>query len=68
MRLILAGHFWYGTKPRFELGPEVKLTLVANREVPDAGVDDAAMKAMAAALDDLRRLGELDRRLSRSAH
>jgi hypothetical protein len=46
----------------------VKLTLVANREVPDAGVDDEAMKAMAAALDDLRRLGELDRRLSRSAH
>ena len=64
--LILAGHFWYGTKPRFELGPEVKLTLVANREVPDSGVDDEARKAIAAALDDLRRLGELDQRLSRS--
>ena len=66
VRLILAGHFWYGTKPRFELGPEVKLTLVANREVPDRGVNDEAMKAIAAALDDLRRLGELDQRLSRS--
>ena len=67
VRLILAGHFWYGTKPRFELGPEVKLTLLANREVPDAGVDDEALSAMAAALDELRRLGELDRRLAQSA-
>jgi hypothetical protein len=67
VRLILAGHFWYGTKPRFELSPEVKLTLLANREVPDAGVDDEAMSAVAAALDDLRRLGDLDRRLSQSA-
>ncbi len=63
VRLILAGHFWYNTKPRFELGPEVKLTLVANREVPDRGVDDEALKAISAALDDLRRLGELDLRL-----
>ena len=67
VNLILAGHFWYGTKPRFELGPEVKLTLVANREVPDTGVDDDTMKAMAAALDDLRRLGELDQRLTVSS-
>ncbi len=67
VNLILAGHFWYGTKPRLELGPEVKLTLIANREVPDAGVDDGAMKAMGAALDDLRRLGELDRRLTASS-
>jgi hypothetical protein len=65
VRLILAGHFWYDTKPRFELGPEVKLTLMANREVSDHGVDDEAMTAIAAALDDLRRLGELDQGLSR---
>ena len=63
VRLILAGHFWYNTKPRFELGPAVRLTLVGNREVPDAGVDGEALSAMAAALDDLRRLGELDHRL-----
>jgi hypothetical protein len=63
--LILAGHFWYGTKPRFELGPEVALALLGNREVADAGVDDRAMKKVAAALDDLRRLGELDQRISR---
>lgn len=66
VRLTLAGHFWYGTKPRFELGPEVKLALLANREVPDSGVDDEAMRAVAAALDDLRRLGQWDHRLSRS--
>ena len=63
VRLILAGHFWYDTKPRFELGPEVKLTLIANREVADTGLDDEAMLAMAAALDDLRRLGAVDHRL-----
>jgi len=60
VRLTLAGHFWYGTRPRFELGPAVKLTLLGNREVPDAGVDTEAMRAMAAALDDLRRIGKLD--------
>jgi len=64
VRLTLAGHFWYDTKPRFELGPEVTLTMLANREVPDVGVDAGAMQAIAAALDDLRRLGELDQRLS----
>jgi hypothetical protein len=65
VRLILAGNFWHNTKPRFELGPEVKLTLMANRTVPDAGVDDEALQAMAAALDDLRRLGALDIELSK---
>jgi len=64
VRLILAGHFWYDTKPRFELGPEVKLTMMANREVPDVGVDDESVSALAAALHDLRRLGELDQRLA----
>ena len=58
--LILAGNFWYRTTPRFELSPQVKLTLLANREVPDAGVDDEALEAMAVSLDDLRRLGDLD--------
>ncbi|MGI6417770.1 MAG: glycosyl hydrolase family 28-related protein [Thermoguttaceae bacterium] len=65
VRLILAGHFWYDTRPRFELGPEVVLTTLGNREIPDSGVDDGAMRAIAAALDDLRRLGEFDQRLPR---
>lgn len=61
VRLILAGHFWYDTSPRFELGPTVKLILIGNREVPDEGVDREALEAMAEALDDLRRLGAADR-------
>ena len=61
VRLLLAGHFWYNTTPRFELGPAVKLTLVGNREVPDEGVDAEALRAMAGALDDLRRLGQVER-------
>jgi len=64
VRLILAGHFWYDTTPRFDLEPAVKLTLVGNREVPDEGVEGEAMNAMAAALDDLRRLGEIERELA----
>ena len=31
--------------------------------MPDVGVDDEAMADMSAALDDLRRLGEMDLRL-----
>ena len=59
-RLILAGHFWYDTTPKLELGPEVKLTLIGNRDVPDTGVDPQALSDIAAALDDLRHLGEVD--------
>jgi len=59
-RLILAGHFWYNTTPKVELGPEVRLTFIGNRDVPDANVDEQALTDMAAALDDLRRLGEAD--------
>lgn len=61
VRLILAGHFWYNTSPRFELGPAVQLTLLGNQEVPDAGADEGAMQALGETLDDLRRLGETDR-------
>ncbi|MHB8953438.1 MAG: glycosyl hydrolase family 28-related protein [Pirellulaceae bacterium] len=66
VRLILAGHFWYDTKPRLELGPEVTLTLLGNRDIADTGNDGDALRALAAALDDLRRLGALDNRLSSS--
>lgn len=64
VRLLLVGHFWYETKPQFELGPSVSLTMLANRDVPDTGVDEDALSALAAALDDLRRLGQLERELS----
>jgi len=59
-RLILAGHFWYNTTPRPELGPEVRLTLIGNRDVPDISADDQALSDMASALDDLRRLGKVE--------
>jgi hypothetical protein len=63
--LILAGHFWYNTAPRFELAPSTRLTLIGNRGTPDdavadVGVDGSALEAMAGVLDDLRRLGETD--------
>lgn len=61
VRLMLIGHFWYRTKPAFALGPEVTLTLLGNREIPDRGVDEAALEAVSQALDDLRQLGRYDR-------
>jgi len=60
VRLIIAGNFWYNTKPKLELGPEVTLTMVGNRDIPDSGVTPEALQAMSTVLDDLRRLGELD--------
>ncbi len=60
VRLILGGNFWYETQPKLELGPEVALTMIGNRDVPDTGVTPEAMAALASVLDDLRRLGEVD--------
>ncbi len=63
--LILAGHFWYNTLPRFELAPTTRLAVIGNRAVPedvvaDAGVDEALLAALSDVLDDLRHLGEVD--------
>lgn len=59
--LILAGNFLYNVRPKFELSPETKLTIVANSAVGtplgDQGADSLA--GLAAAFDDLRRLGQL---------
>ncbi|MCE5239078.1 hypothetical protein LLH23_11350 [bacterium] len=60
VQLLIAGNFWYNTQPKWELGPQVALTMVGNREVPDSGVTPEALQALASVLDDLRRLGELD--------
>jgi len=60
VQLIVAGNFWYNTQPKWELGPQVALTMIGNREVPDSGVTPEAMQAMSGVLDDLRRLGEMD--------
>jgi hypothetical protein len=63
VQLILGGNFWYNTEPKLELGPEVTLTMIGNRDVPDTGVTPEAMAALSSVLDDLRRLGEVDRTL-----
>lgn len=60
--VILAGNFLYNVKPKFELAAGHKLTVVANSAVGTPLVDQGAerLDGLAAALDDLRRLGKLD--------
>ena len=61
LELILAGHFLYNVTPQFNLSASVRLTLVENQGLANAGLDrPEALAAMAAALDDLRALGRLD--------
>jgi hypothetical protein len=63
--LILAGHFLYNVTPKFELSPDVHLTLMENQGLADAGLErPEALQAAAQALDDLRRLGEVDQEIS----
>jgi len=65
LELILAGLFLYNVTPRFELAPSVRLTLIENQGLANAGLDrPEAVKAMADALDDLRRLGEVERQVT----
>ena len=63
LQLILAGNAWYQNRPRFDLANSTKLTLVGNVGVPDSA-NPPALGGISSALDDLRRLGELDARLS----
>jgi len=66
LELILAGHFLYDVTPRFELSAGVHLTLMENQGLANAGLErPEALQAAAAALDDLRRLGEVDEEISR---
>lgn len=65
LTLLLAGHLWYETSPQWELSPSTRLVLLANRgmpddAIPDRGLDAFALRALSDALDDLRRLGEVD--------
>ncbi|MBM3502024.1 MAG: hypothetical protein FJX74_25505, partial [Armatimonadetes bacterium] len=65
LELILAGHFLYEVTPQFELPPNAHLTLLENQGLPNAGLErPQAMEAVSAALDDLRRLGEVDWRVT----
>jgi hypothetical protein len=60
LQLILAGEFWYNNSPVFDLNPAVTPTLLGNSGAADSGVTPAAMAALSNALDDLRKLGQLD--------
>jgi Pectate lyase superfamily protein len=74
LKLFLLGCSWYGARPDVKMGPAGKLAVVGNESystpkggepVADAAIfgDSAAKADLAAvsrALDDLRRLGELD--------
>jgi len=67
LQLTLLGNLWYNTAPQMELSPATRLLCVANvpfgKGAPpkDTGLDgEDAMQPIAAALDDLRRLGRLD--------
>lgn len=62
LTVIVAGHFVYNVKPRFELAPGHKLVLLANQGLADTGTED--LSGVAAALDDLRRLAQLDREVN----
>ena len=60
LQLILAGEFWYNNSPVFNLDPTVTPTVLCSGGIPDSGVTPAAMTALSNALDDLRKLGQLD--------
>ena len=71
--LILAGNQFQRQEPIFDLGTGGRLVLVENnlidqaRDMPQSmenRLPEGAMKALAAALDDFRELGELDLRLN----
>ncbi len=59
LQLILGGNAWYQNRPRFDLANSTKLTLMGNVGVPDTA-NPPALGGISSALDDLRRLGELD--------
>jgi hypothetical protein len=65
LQLILPGCFWYNNSPVFNLDPAVKPTLMGSGGAPvggptDSGITSAALSGMSNALDDLRKLGQLD--------
>ena len=67
LQLILSGCYWYNNSPVFNLDPAVTPALMGNTGNPggpaDSGVTATAMAGIANALDDLRKLGQLDNSL-----
>ena len=66
VQLILAGDFWYNNRPVFKAEPPAQVVLVGNSGVADSTTGARELASLATALDDLRRLGEVDLRLSQS--
>jgi hypothetical protein len=67
VQLILAGNCWYQNRPVFKTEPLARVILVGNRGVADSVIGTPELAAIATALDDLRRLGELDLRLGEAS-
>jgi hypothetical protein len=74
LQLILAGGVWYNTQPVFNLDVNTTLTLMGNvgigttatTAIPDSGITSQSQINLSLALDDLRRLGQLDYSLSQA--
>ena len=64
VELILAGNFWYNCRPVLKSQPEAHIVLLGNHGAEDSTVSTADLASISAALDDLRRLGQVDDRLS----
>ena len=65
VQLILAGDFWYNSRPVFKAEPAAHIVLFGNKGASDSPITSADLAAISSALDDLRRLGELDYRLAK---
>ena len=65
VQLVLAGNFWYNSHPVFKAEPPAHIVLFGNKGASDSAISTADLAAVSSALDDLRRLGELDYRLAK---
>jgi hypothetical protein len=59
-QMILAGNFWYNSHPAFELSAAARLTMLGNTGASDSESARRDLPSLSSALDDLRRLGQLD--------
>jgi hypothetical protein len=63
LQLLMAGNCWHQTHAAFALARSTALTLLGNSGADDTDGKLADTAGLAAALDDLRRVGELDHTL-----